>query len=186
MASRARNLQGLVCVVWIMSQGDRLRFGNIEFDADSGELTTATAFTRLAPQPALVLSTLVRRPGEVVTRSELQAAVWGNGTHVDYEQNLNFCVRQVRKALGDSAEAPRFIETLPKRGYRWIAAETRSATTGRPPLGRRRWAVAVALAAGLVVGVGLEHGIAASPLHQRAVTWAHGLLQVPDGACPFG
>lgn len=169
-----------------MSPRQRLRFGDFEFHAGTGELTAEGGCTRLAPQPALVLSLLAGRPGEIVTRSELQTIVWGDGTHVDYEQSLNFCIRQIRKALGDSAEAPRFIETLPKRGYRWIASGTRSAASGAPPSKRRRWAQAAALAVGVFAGMGLEHGVSTSPLHDRAVDWAHRLFQLAGGACPFG
>jgi DNA-binding winged helix-turn-helix (wHTH) protein/TolB-like protein len=76
---------------------------------------------RLQSQPAKVLALLVRRRGEIITREALQREIWGDGTHVDFERGLNFCIAQVRTALGDSAESPRFIETIPKQGYRFIA-----------------------------------------------------------------
>ncbi len=99
----------------------RTRFGLFEFDPASGVLTREGTPIRLQPQPARVLALLVERPGELVTRDELRAAVWGEATFVDFERGLNFCIAQVRAALGDSAESPRFIETVPRRGYRFIA-----------------------------------------------------------------
>ncbi|HSD66686.1 MAG TPA: winged helix-turn-helix domain-containing protein [Vicinamibacteria bacterium] len=97
-----------------------LRFGPFELDVRSGELRRNGTTVRLQPQPFKVLVLLASRPGEVVTREEVQAEVWPAGTFVDFEQSLNFCVRQIRAALGDNANAPRYLETLPRRGYRWI------------------------------------------------------------------
>jgi len=97
-----------------------LRFGVFEMDIRSGELRRNGAIVRLQPQPFKVLALLAGRPGEVVTREEIQAEVWPAGTFVDFEQSLNFCIRQIRAALGDSAVSPRYVETLPRRGYRWV------------------------------------------------------------------
>ena len=97
------------------------RFGLFEFDERSGTLTREGIPVRLQPQPARVLTLLVERAGTVVSREELKAAVWGEATFVDFERGLNFCIAQIRSALGDSAESPRFIETVPRRGYRFIA-----------------------------------------------------------------
>jgi DNA-binding winged helix-turn-helix (wHTH) protein len=97
-----------------------LRFGVFEMDVRSGELRRNGALVRLQPQPFKVLALLASRPGDVVTREEIQAEVWPAGTFVDFEQSLNFCVRQIRSALGDSAISPRYVETLPRRGYRWV------------------------------------------------------------------
>ena len=169
-----------------MDHGERLRFATFEFDPESGELTSRDTVTRLAPQPARVLSALAERPGEVVTRSELQAVVWGEGTHVDYDQSLNFCIREIRKALGESAGEPRFIETFPKRGYRWIAPANGSAASRRPRPGQRRWRPAAVLLAGIAAGMVLGHEVSASPLHDRAVEWAHRVLEVPSDSCPLG
>lgn len=169
-----------------MNHGERLRFATFAFDPDSGELTTRDAVTRLAPQPARILSALAERPGELVTRSELQAVVWGEGTHVDYDQSLNFCIREIRKALGDAAGEPRFIETLPKRGYRWIAGVNGSAASQPSLAVRRRWSLAAVLVAGVLVGMAVGHEVSASPLHDRAVEWAHRVLEVPSGSCPLG
>src|SRR5215471_10699157 len=103
-----------------MSNGKLLRFGAFELDPGSGELRRGGDLIRLPPQPFRVLELLVRRGGEVVTRDQIREHVWPGDTVVDFEQGLNFCVRQIREALGDSADAPRFIETLPRRGYRFL------------------------------------------------------------------
>jgi DNA-binding winged helix-turn-helix (wHTH) protein/Tol biopolymer transport system component len=97
-----------------------LLFGPFELDLRSGELKKAGAPLRLQPQPFKVLALLTSRAGELVTREEIQAEVWPAGTFVDFEQSLNFCIRQIRSVLGDSALTPHYIETLPRRGYRWI------------------------------------------------------------------
>jgi DNA-binding winged helix-turn-helix (wHTH) protein len=109
-----------------------VRFGLFEFDADSGALTREGAAVRLQPQPARVLALLVARAGEVVSRDALRQEVWNDGTFVDFERGLNFCIAQIRSALGDAADAPRFIETLPKRGYRFIAPVQPLAERPRP------------------------------------------------------
>ena len=105
-----------------------LRFGPFELDVRSGELRRNGTTVRLQPQPFKVLVLLACRPGEVVTREEVQAEVWPAGTFVDFEQSLNFCVRQIRSALGDNANAPRYIETLPRRGYRWVGGAVEKVT----------------------------------------------------------
>src|SRR6267142_2030774 len=99
-----------------------LRFADFEFDERAGELRRNGTATRLEPQPARVLALLVERAGDVVTRAELQQRVWSGDTFVDFDRGLNYCVAQIREALGDSASEPRFIETLPRRGYRFIAS----------------------------------------------------------------
>jgi TolB-like protein/DNA-binding winged helix-turn-helix (wHTH) protein len=98
-----------------------LRFSVFELDLATLELRRSGRRVHLQQQPAKVLSLLARRPGELVTREEIQREVWASDTFVDFEQGLNFCVRQIRTVLGDSAGAPRFVETLPRRGYRFIA-----------------------------------------------------------------
>ena len=96
-----------------------VRFGPFAFDPATGELAGNGVQTRLAPQVAAVLDLLVRRPGEVVTRGELREALWPDTT-VEFDQGLNFCIRQLRIALSDDAGQPKYIETLPKRGYRFV------------------------------------------------------------------
>jgi DNA-binding winged helix-turn-helix (wHTH) protein/TolB-like protein len=97
------------------------RFGQFEFDAAIGELTREGSPVRLQPQPARVLALLVERAGAIVTRDEIRRHVWGQETFVDFERGLNFCIAQIRSALGDTADSPRYVETIPKRGYRFIA-----------------------------------------------------------------
>jgi DNA-binding winged helix-turn-helix (wHTH) protein/TolB-like protein len=97
------------------------RFGLFEFDDASGELKRQGRTVRLEPQPARALALLLARAGTVVAREEMREHLWDPGTHVDFERGLAYCVGQIRTALGDAAENPRFLETMPKRGYRFIA-----------------------------------------------------------------
>ncbi len=97
------------------------RFGVFEADAASGELRRQGIRLRLNAQPFLLLLMLLERPGEVVTREEICARFWPGGTFVDYEHGVNSAMNRIREALGDSAANPRFIETLARRGYRFIA-----------------------------------------------------------------
>ncbi len=98
-----------------------LRIGVFELDLKNQELRKGGALIKLQPQPFKLLALLAARPGEIVTREELQQSIWGSDTFVDFERGLNFCIKQIRAALGDDADAPRYIETLPRRGYRFIA-----------------------------------------------------------------
>jgi TolB-like protein/DNA-binding winged helix-turn-helix (wHTH) protein/Tfp pilus assembly protein PilF len=98
-----------------------VRFGEYALDLRAGELRRNGATLKLQPQPAKVLAILVGRAGQMVTRQELAEQVWGSETYVDFEHGLNFAIRQIRTALGDDPEHPHFIETMPKRGYRFIA-----------------------------------------------------------------
>ena len=104
-----------------MSDASILRFGAFELHPGSGELRRRGDRVKLPPQPFKVLEALVRRGGEMVTREEIRERVWQGDTFVDFDQGLNFCIRQIREALGDNAESPQFIETLPRRGYRFVA-----------------------------------------------------------------
>jgi DNA-binding winged helix-turn-helix (wHTH) protein len=105
----------------------RIRFGSpgdpacFEFDAASGELLRNGARVRLQRQPARLLELLLARPGELVSREEIRKTLWADEVHVDFERSLNFCVRKLRLTLDDAADSPRFIETAPTRGYRFIA-----------------------------------------------------------------
>ena len=105
-----------------------VRFADFDFDMRTGELRRNRTSLKLQPQPAKVLALLVSRPGEIVTRQDLAQQVWGSETFVDFEQGLNFAIRQIRSALEDDAEHPQFLETLPKRGYRFTAS-----VIGAPP-----------------------------------------------------
>ena len=106
-----------------------VRFDDFELDLRTGELRRDGVSLNLPAQPAKILVLLVGRAGEVVTRSELAEQVWGGDTFVNFDQGLNFAVRQIRAALGDDSDTPRFIETLPKRGYRFIASVSKSETS---------------------------------------------------------
>jgi DNA-binding winged helix-turn-helix (wHTH) protein/TolB-like protein len=100
------------------------RFGIFEFDSDSGELRKNGRGVALEPQPAKALSLLLAKRGDIVSREELRDAVWGQDTHVDFDRGLAYCLSQIRSALGDSGENPRFVQTIPKRGYKFIAPLT--------------------------------------------------------------
>lgn len=108
------------------------RIGVFELDVEAGELRRSGRRVALAGQPMRVLVKLVERAGEVVTREDLQREVWGEGTHVDFEAGLSTCINQVRTALGDRAASPRFLETLPRRGFRFMAP-VEWAVDGRVP-----------------------------------------------------
>jgi TolB-like protein/DNA-binding winged helix-turn-helix (wHTH) protein/Tfp pilus assembly protein PilF len=98
-----------------------VRFGTYEVSLQSGELRKAGVRIRVQQQPLKLLEVLLERPGEVVTREELRSRVWPNESFGDFDQAVNIAIAKLRSALGDSAENPRYIETLPKRGYRFIA-----------------------------------------------------------------
>src|SRR5215471_5508106 len=103
-----------------MSEPTILRFDVFELDTAAGELRRNGDRIKLPPQPLQVLELLVRRSGAVLTRAEIRERIWKDDTFVDFEQSINFCIRQIREAVGDNADAPRFIETLPRRGYRFL------------------------------------------------------------------
>ncbi len=109
-----------------MSSHAVLRFAAFELHAATGQLRHRGSVLKLAPQPFKVLELLASRGGEVVTRAEIRDHVWSGDTFVDFDQGLNFCIRQIREVLGDTADAPRFIETLPRRGYRFLMPVTNS------------------------------------------------------------
>src|SRR5690348_1623685 len=100
----------------------KIRFADFTFDTASGELWRGDRRVALQRQPSRLLELLIAKPGELVGRDEIRAALWGDDTHVDFERSLNFCVARLRSALRDDAADPRFVETVPTRGYRFIAA----------------------------------------------------------------
>ena len=104
-----------------VTRDGRCRFGPFTFDFRIDELRREGAVVKLSPQPSRVLARLLARPGEVVLREELRDHLWGHDTFVDFERGLNFCILQVRTALGDSSDNPRFVQTVPRKGYRFIA-----------------------------------------------------------------
>src|SRR5215467_14522756 len=98
-----------------------MRFGVFEVDSRAGELRRNGIRVKLQDQPFQVLALLLEKPGEVVTREELQRRLWAADTFVDFDHSLNAAVKRLRDALGDSADNPRFVETLARRGYRFLA-----------------------------------------------------------------
>ena len=151
----------------------RYRFGLFEFDGAARELRREGVLVRLQAQPALALGCLVANAGQVVTREELCRAIWGEDTHVDFERGLNFCVGQIRSALGDDADSPRYVRTIPKRGYQFIAPVERvdlvengeplandsvKGQKGAPQARRRALAAALLASAASLLVIGLSGG----------------------------
>lgn len=97
------------------------RFGPFELDPAKGELHKSGIALKVHPQPFSVLLLLIERAGQIVTRHEIQRSLWGDNTFVDFDRGINFCINQIRIALADNAANPRYIETVPRRGYRFIA-----------------------------------------------------------------
>jgi Tol biopolymer transport system component/DNA-binding winged helix-turn-helix (wHTH) protein len=121
--------------VEILKTASRISFGLFEVDLQTGELWKAGFKIRLQGQPFKVLTMLLSNPGEVVTREELQLKVWDSDTNIDFERALAGAINKIREALNDSADNPRFVETLPKRGYRFIAPVTFVESVSRKPEG---------------------------------------------------
>jgi DNA-binding winged helix-turn-helix (wHTH) protein len=97
------------------------RFGQFELDPAAGELRRDGRRRRLQAQPFKLLVLLIRRAGAIVTYDEIRAELWGEGTFVEFDQAVHYAIRQIRDALGDSADQPLYVETVPRRGYRFIA-----------------------------------------------------------------
>jgi DNA-binding winged helix-turn-helix (wHTH) protein len=108
----------------------RYRFGVFEADEATGELRRKGMRVRLHAQPFQVLTMMLDRPGEVLTREEICRELWPEGTFVDYEHGVNSAVNRIREALGDKAASPRFVETLARKGYRFVAAVERIGESG--------------------------------------------------------
>src|ERR1700730_9748260 len=153
-----------------------VRFGVYEIDLEAGELRKHGRRIRLQEQPFQVLALLLVQPGKLVTREELQKRIWPADTFVDFDLGLNTAIKKIRAAFGDSADHPKFVETLPKRGYRFIfpveqiaadasspanngsqiQAQTNPSDVASPPLG---------------VEAHVQHGIAAGPRANRYRVW---------------
>src|SRR5580704_16092686 len=110
-----------------------IRFAEFELDLRTRELHTNGRRSTLQEQPFQILTALVERPGQLVTRDELTKRLWPSDTFVDFEHSLNKAVTRLRETLADSAENPRFIETLPRRGYRFIGQVQVQVPTGASP-----------------------------------------------------
>ena len=98
-----------------------IRFGAFELDVEAGQLLRNRRAVRLKPQPFKLLHLLSSRPGDIVTREEIRQLLWGADTFVDFEQGVNTAIKQIRDALNEDADQPLYLETIPKRGYRFIA-----------------------------------------------------------------
>lgn len=143
------------------------RFGLFEIDATAGELRKESRPVKLQEQPFQLLLLLVQRAGEVVTREELQRSVWPADTFVDFDHGVNTAVKKIRQALGDSAQNPRFVETLPRKGYRFIAPVSRPEAVAVPavlPSPPVRWQVPAIGVAALVLAGGLWYAMRSKPV----------------------
>src|SRR4051812_13096424 len=129
----------------------RVRFGAFEVDLRAGELFKQGVKVRLQQQPFRVLALLLEHRGEVVTREDLRQAIWPAGTFVEFDVGLDAAIHKLRSALGDSAENPQLVETLPRRGYRFIAAVDDVAAS-EPSQSLRPRAVAVIIASAVALG----------------------------------
>jgi Tol biopolymer transport system component/DNA-binding winged helix-turn-helix (wHTH) protein len=170
----------------------RIQFGIFEVDLKAGELRRNGTRVRLQEQPFQILTILLEHSGEVVTREELRGRLWPADTYVDFDHSLNAAVRRLRDALGDSAENPRFVETVARRGYRLLAPVNGTTTAAPQPqlvarsFGRRWWWVAagsVAVLAGVIVGwhAGHHSSSAARAINERRLTANASENPVSDG-----
>ena len=152
--------------------GCSIRFGSFELDVRSGELHKGPSRLKVPDQSIEILKALLEQPGELVTREQLRERLWPSDTFVDFEHGLNAAVRRLREALGDSADTPRFIETLPRRGYRFVGTVD-GARASVEPMGQIRsrarfgWLVATLLGlasiAGIVVALRVDPGEPVEP-----------------------
>jgi DNA-binding winged helix-turn-helix (wHTH) protein len=178
-----------------------LQFGVFEVDLSTEELRRSGIKVRLQSQPFKLLAALLEQPGEVVSREELQRQLWGTATTVDFDHSLGIAVNKLRDALGDSAENPRFVETLARRGYRFIApvqvmepravahehaspvifpqagqaAGPAAGTPGIPPAWRRMWlplASILSIAVVAAITVLLLRPVSHTPFQIRQVTYS--------------
>jgi DNA-binding winged helix-turn-helix (wHTH) protein len=149
------------------------RFGVFELNFSTGELRKSGVRLRLQGQPIQVLTLLLERAGDVVTREELRQKLWASDTFVDFDHSLNTAINKVREALGDSASSPRFVETLARRGYRFIAPVQPPAPVSSEP--------ATVVQTGQSNGGATDGGttLAAVPRPDPATTQLHPELEVP-------
>ena len=154
-----------------------LHFGAFDLDIDSGDLWKSGVRVKLQPQPMKILCFLAARAGRLVSREQIQKHIWSQETFVDFEHGLNYSIRSIRSALGDDAEAPRFIETEPRRGYRFIADVTNSHAEVEPEnllvasSTANGYSVPSPLPPGLVQESASQGGVAPSDARHRRI-WA--------------
>lgn len=171
-------MSGAVIHAESSASGRIFRFGPFEFRAETGELRKHGLPIRLGAQPVSVLAMLLERPGEVITREDLQERLWPKGTYVDFEHSINAAVKRLRQALSDSADSPHFIETLARTGYRFIApvdrhldeaafptatgaTELRDTVGGKAEARRRRFRVLPAAVGSIALLAMIVSGLAA-------------------------
>jgi TolB-like protein/DNA-binding winged helix-turn-helix (wHTH) protein/Flp pilus assembly protein TadD len=169
----------------------RLRFGPFELDPLSGELEQDGVPVKLRLQPAKVLALLASQPGRLVTREEIKAALWAPDTHVDFEAGLNYCIKEIRAALGDRADRPAYVETLARRGYRFIARVAPKAGSPATPRARSRRLLCTAAAAAVLAAAAgglavFRHRGGASPLPARPLLAVLPFEDLSEGAGPGG
>ena len=159
-----------------MDHGPRRRFGAHDFDLTTGELRRDGAPIPLQRQPARALACLVARAGTLVPRADLHTAIWGHDVHVDYDRGLNYCIRQLREVLNDDAKAPRYIETIARQGYRFVApvaVDEGPATRPAPAVtGRPRLSLVATLAMVSLVGLFVAHAVSGGDERHHQVTVA--------------
>jgi len=154
--------------------GRIFRFGVFELDLVAGELRKSGVRIRLQEQPLQVLALLLERPGDVVTREELRQKLWPADTFVDFDHSLNTAINKLREALGDSASSPRYVETLARRGYRFLATVERAEAPARAPESNSAQASSTSAIEPVAVHPELE-----VPLPHRSLTRGlFGLIQV--------
>jgi TolB-like protein/DNA-binding winged helix-turn-helix (wHTH) protein len=131
-----------------------VRFGSFELDFASGELRKGGVLVKIQSQPLQLLALLAGRPGQIVSREEIRQALWSNETFVDFDQSINFCVNKVREALDDDSQRHQYIETVPRKGYRFVAAITDTppepAVASGPETRRPRWLMGAVATVALV------------------------------------
>ena len=127
-----------------------LRFGVFELNLDLEELRKNGTLLKLPPQPFKLLALLASRSGQVVTRDEIQGQLWGNDTFIDFEQGVNKCIKQIRTALSDNPDSPLYLETIPRRGYRFLAPVRTKIVPAPPPQVREASSGLIANVAGQV------------------------------------
>ncbi len=179
----------------------RLEFGEFRFDPETLELSGLGRTVRLQPQPARLLELLIAHRGAVVSREAVRRHLWPDEVHVEYDQSMNSCVKRIRVALGDSADTPAYIETLPRLGYRFLKPVSEVNDGNEPILtrgGARRWRsrpgvvlAAIGAAIGIVATVFLWRALesrppaASEPSRQVLAVLPFSAVESWSGAEPF-
>jgi DNA-binding winged helix-turn-helix (wHTH) protein len=162
-----------------MDSASRRSFGPYDIDLTTGELRRGGVPVPLQRQPALVLARLVASAGTLVPREALHAAVWGDRVHVDFDRGLNYCIRQLRETLDDDARAPRFIETVARQGYRFVAPVASPRSGEQNVESRRVVTVAAVVTAVLVASLAVDRATGRDERHhQMAVAVVRALHDV--------